>query len=493
MHAAAPDTRATPSRPLPHRQEAFATVEPLPRAALLIGACGGFVLAAILTVTLLLGVNTGLWWYALVQAHGHLQLYGWAGLFVLGVAFHFLPRLRGAGLAHPRFVPWLLGTLVAGIVLRATCQSLVTINGAGLWRAGLLASGLLEAAAIGLVLVILVTTATRGPALVSRPAAWSILPFLIGAFASLGVAALANLINTVAAAGSATGLVPGAGDTVNVTLGLFGFLVPMALAMSARALPLYAGLDAFPKRLLWPLAFTYFGGLLLAAGGALSTQDQLSGAGLALMGAVLCVFVGAFLRLMRRRGRIPARVAELAAQPESLASSYRSKVASERGGYGPFVALVASAYMWAVLGGVLLILDGVALALGADLPVPLDAARHSLALGFIALLICGVAPRMLPGFSGGHIRSAALVSATLWLGNGAALLRVGSLLIAPALGALGNVGTALDAAAFGISGQVGLALAICLAVNLWPALRTPTGADEPPGQRLTPAAPAARD
>jgi uncharacterized protein involved in response to NO len=99
-----------------------------------------------------------------------------------------------------------------------------------------------------------------------------------------------------------------------------------------------------------------------------------------------------------------------------------------------------------------------------------DAARHSLAVGFIALLICGVAPRMLPGFSGGRIRSARLVTATLWLGNGAALLRVGPLLAAPVLAALGPAGVAAGALAFGLSGPTGLALAIILAVNLWPAL-----------------------
>lgn len=494
MHATTPAQRATPPGPLIHRQEAFSTVAPLLRAALLIGACGGFVLAAVLTVTRLLGSATGLWWEAVVQAHGHLQLYGWAGLFVLGVAFHFLPRLRGAGLAYPRLVPWLLGALVASIALRAICQPLVTFSGAGLWRAGLLASGVLEAVAMAAALLMLVATALRGPALATRPAAWSVLPFLIGAFASLGLAALINLENTFAAgAVSATGLVPAAGDALNVTLGLLGFLVPMALAMSARALPLYAGLDAFPKKLLWPLAFTYFGGLLLVATGTLSTHDPLTGAGLAVMGAVLCVFVGAFLRLMRRRGRIPGHVAQLAPQPDRLASSYRSKVASERGGYGPFVALVASAYLWAVLGGVLLIVDGAALMFSAEPPVPLDAARHSLALGFVALLISGVAPRMLPGFSGGHIRSAALVTTTLWLGNGAALLRVGSLLMAPLLSALGNLGVTLDTAAFGISGPVGLALAICLAVNLWPALRTPRTMEAMPPTNATPAALAARD
>jgi hypothetical protein len=100
----------------------------------------------------------------------------------------------------------------------------------------------------------------------------------------------------------------------------------------------------------------------------------------------------------------------------------------------------------------------------------IDAIRHSLAVGFIALLICGISPRMVPGFSGGKIASPALVSATLWLGNTAALLRVGSILLATALATVGFAGGSLYSVLFGLSGPVGLALAICLAVNLWPAL-----------------------
>jgi uncharacterized protein involved in response to NO len=120
--------------------------------------------------------------------------------------------------------------------------------------------------------------------------------------------------------------------------------------------------------------------------------------------------------------------------------------------------------------GGLLVVDGVAGLVGTSALFSPDAARHSLALGFIALLICGIAPRMVPGFSGGHIRSAKLVHATLWLGNSAAILRVGSLLSAPLLGALGPAGSLVDALFFGLSGPLGLALAICLAVNRWPAL-----------------------
>ena len=284
---------------------------------------------------------------------------------------------------------------------------------------------------------------------------------------SLGGLELAGIVNLVNLWQTQT-LVPAMGDQLFVTLGVFGFLLPMALGMSARSLPMYAELDAFPSRQLLSLAFAYIAGLLLFCAGTLINWLAIEGAGMILVGGVLIGFVLLFLRTMRSRGTLPRNVKRLAPEPERVARAYRARVAQERSAYGPFVALVASAYLWAVLSGILLLIDGLTELLGWSEPFVEDAIRHGLTVGFISLLICGLAPRMLPGFSGGTIRSAKLVSATLWLGNLAALLRVGLLLLAPLL-TIGNLN--LSQVAFGCSGILGLALAICLAINLWPALR----------------------
>lgn len=437
-------------------QEPFFRVAPVIKTALLMGAGGGFVLATILTLSFLLPIPLGTWWIALAQAHGHLQLYGWTGLFVLGIALHFLPRLCGAPLTGARLIPWFVGIMGTSLILRAVSQTAFALNPANVWRVGLIGSGIGEVGAIGMVLFMLLHTALRGPRPTTRPAYWSVFPFLGGAFSALGLANVINLINLVQAIGG--GLVPKAGDALNVTLGLFGFLVPMALAMSARSLPMYAGLDGFPRRILWPSAGVYFVGLTLLCLG--------SGLGMVLLGGVILLFVGIFLSLVRRRGQIPERVAKLSSSPETLAHTYQRQITREHATYGPFVGLVASAYLWASLGALFLVIDGVSmLTTGRELLV-FDAIRHSFALGFLALLICGIAPRMLPSFSGGTIVSPKLVSATLWLGNTAAVLRVGTLLVAPFLG------SSVYLWLFGLSGPCGLLLALCLTINLWPTLRS---------------------
>jgi hypothetical protein len=240
---------------------------------------------------------------------------------------------------------------------------------------------------------------------------------------------------------------------------------------------MYAGLEAFPRRILWPMAAAYFSGLLLTCVGLVTYSQQsilpalLNGLGMLLMGIVLFIFISIFMRMIRTRGKLPEKVARLAPSPEVAIQNYQKHLSTERNKYGPFVALVASAYIWALLASIFLIVDGFFMLFGLTPFFTIDAIRHALAVGFITLLICGISPRIIPGFSGGKITSPLLVSATLWLGNIAALLRVGSLLLVAILATVSIAGGSLYSILFGLSGPFGLALAICLAINLWPALR----------------------
>jgi hypothetical protein len=386
--------------------------------------------------------------------------------------------LRGSPLAGARWAPLIAVALVVGLALRAVAQPLLAAGGWSGWRVAYALSGWVELAALGGATWMLAVTFARGPALATRRAFTGVLPLLAVSSASLCLAALVNVVN-VMAPGGVPGLITGPGDDLNVTLGLFGFLVPLALAMSAQALPLYAGLTAFPRSVLWSVTAAYAAGLVLwcasrpGAGAAWAPVAQ--GIGLVLLGGALLAFLGVCGRMMRTRGKIPQRVAALAPRPEHLAQAYSRQVAEHRGAYGPFVAIIGSAYAWAGIGALFLVGDGVVQLLGGGQPIPPDAARHAFTMGFIALLIAGIAPRMLPGFSHGRIRSAGYVTATLWLGNAAALLRVGGVLLLEGGGGENALGMAL----FGLSGPLGLAFAACLAINLWPAIFPPNGGKAP--------------
>jgi len=79
---------------------------------------GGFALAIALPLAAALGWNWGVRWRALAQAHGHLQVIGWLGLFIAGMAFRLAPRFAGRPLRFPGVTPAVL-ILLALMLTRA--------------------------------------------------------------------------------------------------------------------------------------------------------------------------------------------------------------------------------------------------------------------------------------------------------------------------------------------------------------------------------------
>jgi uncharacterized protein involved in response to NO len=86
---AAPTTDAGPA--LPPRHAPFCPG--FLGTALATAILGGFGLAGHLRFVIGFGLPLGPAFPALVQAHGHAQLVGWAGLLVMGFSLHFIPRL----------------------------------------------------------------------------------------------------------------------------------------------------------------------------------------------------------------------------------------------------------------------------------------------------------------------------------------------------------------------------------------------------------------
>src|SRR5580765_929249 len=51
-----------------------------------------------------------------VNAHGHAQIFGWVGLFVMGFAYQAFPRFKHASLVFPRLAVASLGLMLTGLV-----------------------------------------------------------------------------------------------------------------------------------------------------------------------------------------------------------------------------------------------------------------------------------------------------------------------------------------------------------------------------------------
>jgi hypothetical protein len=81
-----------------------------------------------------------------VNAHGEVQIFGWVGLFIMGFAYQAFPRLWQTALAIPRLAAWVFALALAGLLVRTT-----GITAAEAWSKSpvvALAGGTLELAAI---------------------------------------------------------------------------------------------------------------------------------------------------------------------------------------------------------------------------------------------------------------------------------------------------------------------------------------------------------
>lgn len=423
----------------------------------------GFAQGGVLFLSTALGWPAGLAWVAGAQAHGHIQLFGWAGMFALGVGLYFLPRLRGSpppAAGRVRLAAWVLG---GGLALRAISQSGAALAPAGSLQSVLTVllevSGVLELLGAVLALNALRRSALAGPPLGSRAALLAVLPWLLlfaGALL-LGLALNAAALLTVVEAGSV--LVPANVDGAIVHLGFIGMIVPISVAISARTFPLYLRLRIPPQRVLDALFGTLVAGLLLRALGA-TTWDEflalLPDLGALLEGVALLGITAALDVPWRRTARRPP------GQEEPLLSEHRAA------GW-----LITGAYAWLAFAGVLLVASGLS-GFGILPRPPLDAERHALGPGFITLLIFGMGVRLLPGFTGRRVRSPRLVWATVWLGYAAALLRVGPLLLLP--------GGPLRWWLLAVSGLLGAGAVACFFWNTWRTLQGPPEAPSGAGR-----------
>jgi uncharacterized protein involved in response to NO len=388
-------------------------------SAVALALSGGFGAGMLLGLALALGWPLGRWWLALAQAHGHVQLFGWAGLMVLGVGLHFLPRLRGAPLVRPGLTRPALALLVVGLSLRLVAQPLLAADARSaatpILGVLLTASGVLELAGVAIVVGLLLATARLTPPLDARGAIRPVMPFFALAFASLLVALSVNMVGLLLADG---GLVPTWADRWTAVLGLEGFLVPVAVAMSMRTFPLY-----FRTRL--PRLGLMRAGLL-AWGAGLAVRLAGLGPGASLQAAgVVAVVVG--LGVFARREPRPRDPTPLLMDPAQWHA--------------------LGAYGWLALAALVLALGGRE-----------DVERHALGAGFVTLLIFGVGAHMLPGFARRSLRGRALVWTTLALGNAAVLVRV--------LPGLAPDRPDLTGPGYALAGAFGLAAVVAFAFNV---------------------------
>lgn len=342
---------------------------PFIAASLLIGIFGGFALALVLSIDAAEGFSLGTRWFAVAQAHGHLQLIGFAGLFIAGMALRLAPRFAGQPLAFPGLVPLILVLLASAVILRGLSQPLADSDA---MAAVLVVAALLEVAGATCFAVCILLTGRRA-ALSREPAA---LYFAFGSF-WLFTQAILGAWWLIELACDGDRVLVSDRDRLLVGIQLFGFVLSFVSGVVSRALPTFFRFRTSPWFSQLTLGLFQSGVALFAVAGVievLSDDRRETVESLSLVVISVGLAASALLTGFWR----PAQGLRPAARPMALP--------------------LKAAMLWLLIAGVYLAVVGSQAAVDGDAITfaQLDAVRHILALGVIFMLIVGMANLVVP-------------------------------------------------------------------------------------------------
>ena len=170
---------------------------------------------------------------AWLQAHGHAQVFGWIGSFILGIGFYSIPKLRGAtkpafGAAWASWVMWTIGVAIRWAANVYAWQ----------WRLLLPLSGVLELAAF-LIFFNAVSQHRPADSGKSRLEPWICVVISVSP-------ALSHIL-----------------DQRYLVLIAWGFLVPFVWGFSAKWMTVFLGLKPVRPKLLLGALVVNFAGVVL--------------------------------------------------------------------------------------------------------------------------------------------------------------------------------------------------------------------------------------
>lgn len=302
---------------------------------------------------------------AWMQGHGHAQVFGWIGSFILGIGFYSQPLGKRSPLHLPLtcYVLWTSGVLLRWLANVYLWQ----------WRTLLPISATLELIAI--LLFLRASSQHKLPVPAGQISAdsrkrprmemWMILVLL--STAGLAASVLLNFVECILLARSAAdpSFPHGLDQRYLILLG-WGFLAPVVWGFSTRWLPTFLNLPQPRTRLLQIVLLLDLAGVLVGVSGwpRLATP---------LLAAAAVLVVAALHLTAKPLG--PAKVLGI---------------------HSSFPVFIRAAYIWLIIAALL----GV-LASNLDMHGGIwGASRHALTVGFAATMVFAIGPRILPHFTG---------------------------------------------------------------------------------------------
>lgn len=323
---------------------------------------------------------------AWMEGHGHAQMFGWIGSFILGIGFYSQPTRRTATIPLTSFGLW-----ASGVAMRWFAN----IYGWH-WRILLPLSAGFELVAVALFLMAAshhkLPDSPQGKHTRAPMELWMI-SVLVGT-AGLAAGVMFNFIECLRLAKAATNpSFPHNLDQKYLVLLGWGFLVPVVWGFSARWLPAFLSIGK-PD----PKAFRV--ALLLNVAGVLCAV-----AGWTAPGTVMLAAGSTAILLVLRVARHPNGPAKV------------------QGIHPSFPTFIRVAYGWLIIAGSMSVLAALYDKHGGFW----GASRHALTVGFAATMVFTIGPRILPHFGGiQKVFSKRLMFLSLLLLQSGCTLRVSS-------------------------------------------------------------------
>lgn len=346
-----------------------------------------------------------------VNAHGHAQILGWVGLFVMGFAYQAFPRFKHTTLVHPRLALATLWMMLAGILARSGSQAFLA-GRAWLLPVGVAGSAL-EIAAIALFVAVIGQTLARS----GKPLAFHDF-YILSSLGWFVVQAVYSAVYFVA-----TALAPTRDALLDLVatwqaplrdFQIHGFALLMILGVSQRLFHHFYGFPA-PNP---------------ARGGALLPCLNVAVLGEA-MGLVLMRSAGP-----RWAALWYGSVVVLAGSTAALVSGWRIYLKPAE--HDRSLKFLRTAYAWLFVSlGMLALLpvhqfvllprlspQSQAVAIGFS-HAYYGAVRHAITVGFISLMIVGVAAKVVPTLKGVDVHGLRPLWLPYLLLNAGCAMRVG--------------------------------------------------------------------
>jgi len=319
-----------------------------------------------------------------INAHGHAQIFGWVGLFVMGFAYQAFPRFKHSAIAQPRLALATLVMLLAGLVARAVAQPLAPAMPWLWWVA--VGGSLLEVVAIAtFVWLIAATLLGSHHPLVHYD--YYILAALLW-FVAQAVYEGIYLTATLSATGESLARLVATWQAPLRDLQIHGFALLMILGVSQRVFHHFYGLPA-PSAKLSLIALPILCAAVTGEAVALVLMQKVSPAWAALW------YVSAIV---------------LAIATATLVANWRIYSPAPDGDRS--LKFLRIAYIWLFVSlGMLVVLPAHQAIVSCLAPTSTaaqiefshayyGAARHAITVGFVSLMIVGVAAKVVPTLNG---------------------------------------------------------------------------------------------